>query len=751
MRGGAEHAESLPMDPCVDSHRLLTDVGDLEDGFEHRVKELTTDAIRVLAESSDLAACLPALVAALGWTGVPRQLLEAMPVANESFDLVDLTNTLNRLGFVARRAELDWSSGAGVKPALWLRRGEPAIVIVGRAENGLLIFDPITERQTVVEPPAAVVDSLVFVDLRSGLGGVQSEIRRKTSWFSSILRTFTQPILSAFTLGLFINILALAIPLYVMTVYDRIIATGDSEGIWLLLAGAALAIACDLALRSIRTKIQIFVAARLNYIVGSQIVEHMLALSLALLERAGVSAQLARMRDLERVRGVLAGPLTTAMLELPVLAVFVLAIAFVAGWLAMVPVASALVLFIAALLYNWIINIRSADSARAGVRRQMLVVEALDKMRSVRVTGAEQVFRKRFAELSAASVAAGFSQAKTVAVAQSFGQLVLMASMLCLLAYGVSGVLDEQLTPGALIAVMMLGWRVQTPLQAAFVASTRLFQVLASVKQIDGLMALQPERPWDVEGTALQGVRGGITLDMVTFKPASDLTPVLMNVALEIKPGELIAVTGPNGIGNSSLLELIAGLHQPQGGAVRIDGRDVRQFDPAELRQVLAYAPHSPELFDTTIRENLRLAAPTATDSDFREALDLAGIRDLVMSLPDGLDSRVYAGGTSKLQSSLLGQLSLARAYVRGAPILLLDEPVGSFDFEGEFAFVDALNRLRGKTTIILVTYRPSHIRLADRVLVMKDGAARYFGEPGPVIEKITEAFSGEVQKEITQ
>jgi len=750
MRAHVEHTDVLPPEAAsAIPDPLMQGIG-AGNSFEQRVEELMSPALQNRAKTSDLAGCLPALVTALGWAGVPRQLLEAMPVEGTPFDLVDLTNTLNRLGFSSRRANLSWNQAVIEAPALWLRKNAPAAVILDQADKGVLIYDPVTGQQTIVDRPIESVDAMVFIDTRSGQGGAQSEARRRSGWFSTIFAKFMHPLGAAFALGFFINILALAIPLYVMTVYDRIIATGDRDGIWLLALGIGLAVLSDLALRNIRMRIQVFVSARLNYLVGSQVLGHMLGLSLALLERAGVTAQIARMRDLERVRSVLAGPLTTAMLELPVLIIFVVTIALVAGWIAVVPVASAIVLALAALFYNWIINNRSSDSAQAGVRRQMLVVEALDKMRSIRVTGAEAVFRRRFKELSAASIARNFAQIKAAAMAQSFGQFALMLSMLCLLALGVSGVLNEQMTPGALIAVMMLGWRVQTPLQSAFVASTRLFQVFSSIRQIDGLMALQPERPADVEGTALEGVQGRITLDMVTFKPAADLTPVLMNVAMDIKPGELIAVTGPNGMGNSNLLELIAGLHTPQGGAIRIDGRDVRQFDPSELRQIIAYAPHSPELFDATIGENLRLAAPTATDQDLEEALDLAGIRDLVLSLPEGLDTQVYSGGTSKLQSSLLGQLSLARSYVRKAPILLLDEPVGSFDFEGEFAFVDALSQLRGKATIVLVTYRPSHIRLADRVLVMKDGASRYFGPPGPVIEKLTEAFSGEIQKEIT-
>lgn len=745
-------AQTLPEDDAVVSFQdevpHLLDSRPLSDRtFEEKVRDLFTAAISRRAAISDLAACLPGLVVALGWTGVPRQLVEALPADETAFDLVDLTNTLARLGFIGSRSTLDPADLADRGPVLWLRRGEPAVVVLDQSDQGLLVFDAALGEQRLATLPLGKIDALVFVDVRADF--INPGVKSTRSWFGTMLARFRSMWSAIFIAGIAVNILALSIPLFVMYVYDGIITTGDRNGIWLLLIGVVSAILIEMSLRGVRSRMQIFIASRLNYLVGSKVLDHMLGLSLSVLERAGSISQIARIRDLERIRGVIAGSLATALLEFPVLLVFVAAIALVGGWLAVVPVASAIVLACAALVYNRAIDRRSSDSARVGVLRQSLILEVLDKMRAVRVTGAAPVYRRRFAELSAQSAEANFAHARTSAVAQSFAQCVLMLSMLGMLGLGVDGVLEGSLTAGGLIAVMMLGWRIQGPLQSAFMASTRLFQLRSSARQIDTLMAQPSERPWDVEGTAITGVAGRINLEMVTFKAAADQIPVLMNVSVDIQPGELVAVTGPNGIGNSSLLALIAGLHHPQGGAVRIDGRDVRQFDPPELRQVLAYASHAPELFDGTIAENLRLAAPTADDRTLENALELAGVRDLVLALPDGLQTRIDGSGSNQFPSSVLGQLSLARAYARGAPILLLDEPVGSFDFEGEFAFVDALNQLRGKTTVVLVTYRPSHIRMADKVLVMKDGTSRYFGPPGPVIEKITEAFSKEMQKEL--
>jgi ATP-binding cassette subfamily C protein/ATP-binding cassette subfamily C protein LapB len=274
------------------------------------------------------------------------------------------------------------------------------------------------------------------------------------------------------------------------------------------------------------------------------------------------------------------------------------------------------------------------------------------------------------------------------------------------------------------------------------VSSTRIGQIRGSVRQIDALMAMPGERSEDVISAPLENVQGAISFDQVTFRYGQDARPALANLSFEVAPGEVVAIVGANGAGKSSILTLIGGLYRPQGGAVRLDGRDLRQFDPVELRRVVADAPQVPSLFAGTIADNLRLAAPLATDADLEAALELAGGLDEVRKLPDGLATKIDGRSASSLPASLLGRLSLARAYVRRAPVLLLDEPVGGFDFEGEFAFVAALDELRGRSTIFVVTHRPSHMRLADKILILKDGAARYFGPPDKVIDLITQAYS---------
>ncbi|MDF1794594.1 MAG: ABC transporter transmembrane domain-containing protein [Thalassobaculaceae bacterium] len=326
--------------PSVAQH-LLDGVELPTDTLEDRIAELLSGPLRWRAEMSDLASCLPALLAALGWNGIPRQLVDALPSDESSFDLTDMTNTLIRLGFVAQRRRVNYRDIASAGPAIWLRRGKPAVVVLDYSDLGALIYDPSEGKQRSIKLPRGKADVLLFIDVRADSMSGESAPGAATSWFRGIFDAFRGLVAGGLALSFVVNVLALAMPLFVMAVYDRIIATGDRSGIWWLMGGVGIAIVCDLVLRHLRMRMQIFVGARLNYLVGSRIVEHMMSLPLALLKRAGVTAQVARIRDLERIRSVIAGPLATSMLEFPVLLVFVVAIAVVGGWMAVVPAAAA--------------------------------------------------------------------------------------------------------------------------------------------------------------------------------------------------------------------------------------------------------------------------------------------------------------------------------------------------------------------------------------------------------------------------
>jgi ABC-type bacteriocin/lantibiotic exporter with double-glycine peptidase domain len=264
---------------------------------------------------------------------------------------------------------------------------------------------------------------------------------------------------------------------------------------------------------------------------------------------------------------------------------------------------------------------------------------------------------------------------------------------------------------------------VLAPLQLGIATLQRLTQIRQGIAQIDQLLRLKPELTDRAAPAVVQRVfRGQITLNRVSLRYRAEAEPALLGVDLAVKAGEMVGLAGHSGAGKSTALKVMAGLYQPQAGTVMLDGLDIRQMTPAELRLAVTYAPQNRHMFYGTIAQNLRLAAPTASTPDLHAALAEAGGLEEVLALKDGLDTQLGDQGASGLPAGLLQRIALARVFLRPAAVLLLDEPGQWLDTNGDAALMAALQRRKGKQTIILISHRPSHLALCDRVATFDGG-----------------------------
>ena len=301
-------------------------------------------------------------------------------------------------------------------------------------------------------------------------------------------------------------------------------------------------------------------------------------------------------------------------------------------------------------------------------------------------------------------------------------------------------VIEGEMTIGALIAVMALVWRVLSPIQAIFLNMNRLEQVKQSFKQVNALMRMKLEREPGKLPSIYRKFEGAVSFSRVGFRYTPRSEPALMGLTLEIKPGEIVAITGNSGAGKTTMLKLLTGLYLPQAGSVHIDGLDLRQLNMGELRHAIGYVPQKATFFHGTVKQNLRLAHPGASDDDLARACEEAGLFDYADALPDGLDTRLNNQFQKQMPDGLKQRLILARAYVKNAPIYLLDEPGNNLDQQGDQRLIRQLTQMRHRATIIMVTHRPSHMRLADRVIFLQDGSVVHDGKPDQVLPLILDA-----------
>ncbi|MDP2696481.1 peptidase domain-containing ABC transporter [Thalassospira sp.] len=691
--------------------------------------------LEVTEEQSDFDACLWPLLQALGWRGLPRQVAEALPHLDDALDLTDFRNVFANLNFRSREIETAFDRiDDRMMPCLFVPDHGNALVVLRFDGNGVRVFDGGTGRERVIRAQSFAGKLYQFTRADAQERHFETDPR---GWFGGIVDRFSRLGGQLLTMTLVLNILALATPIFVMGIYDRVIGTRSIPMLVQFGIGMAIVLILDWVLRTLRSQIVAHFGARLDTLVSNAIFERLLSLPPAYTERAPVGVQISRIRDFESVRDFFTGPMALVMLELPFVPIFLIVMAVLGGWVAAVPLALIAVFAVLGMVFFPVIARRVSELGQAGAKRQEFLVETVGKMQALKYTGLEDRWMGRFRDLSADAAHAGYRAAMMNNVVSTLAQMLMISAGALVLVVGSMGVMSGTMTIGALVASMMLAWRVLGPINSGFVGLPRLAQLRSSVRQINRLMSLKPERDLVPRSVGYRRFEGHITFSRVSFRYSPDADPALMGVSFDIPPGEVVALVGANGAGKSSLIKLIAGMYQPQAGAVLIDGADIRQMDPQVLRQSISYVPQDVEFFRGSIAQNLRLANPVATPDELRMACMSAGVLAEVEALPDGFGTRLGDQHSGHFSASFLQRLALARAFVREAPIILFDEPTNGLDQKADRAFQQTINRLRGGSTIFLITHRPSHLDLADRILVLEAGQLRADAPPARIRQQV--------------
>ncbi len=682
--------------------------------------ELRQGHLEAFQAASPFAACLMPLLTALGWRGDPRVLVEALPHFTSHLDLDGLRNVLAELSYATkpydrRPADID----ERLLPCLVVDgNGQPSVVL-SREGAKLRVFDGAAN----AERDAIDVTVTGKVYLVEAIEAARDETTAQSSFVGRLVQRF-RPIAGQLAIiTLFNDVLALAFPLFSMTVFDKVIGNQSPDLLRNLVLGVGVVFFFDFLMRGVRGRLLAYVGARVERLVAVAVLRHLLRLPVGFLESAPVGTQLARLKEFETVREFFTGPLAGVALDLPFLFVFLIVIAWLGGPLVAVPFVLGGILLLLGYVGSHLQQAGTQRASRARAQRHALAVEIVSNLRAIKQIGGTQTWLERFRAASAASVGEGRKAQEIGAVLQTIAQGLTMLAGALVLVWGAARIIDAEMTVGALVGVMALTWRVLAPLQLGIATLSRLTQIRQGLAQIDQLLRLRPELTDRAAPAVVQRVfRGQITLNRVSLRYKAEAEPALLGVDLAVKEGEMVGLAGHSGAGKSTALKVMAGLYQPQAGTVMLDGLDIRQMTPAELRLAATYAPQNRHLFYGTIAQNLRLAAATASTPDLHSALADAGVLDDVMALKHGLETQLGDQAARGFPAGLLQRLALARVYLRPSSVLLLDEPGQWLDERGDAALIETLRRRKGKQTIVLVTHRPSHLAICDRVATFDGG-----------------------------
>lgn len=560
-------------------------------------------------------------------------------------------------------------------------------------------------------------------------------------WFWGVIRRhrglYRDVLLAAFLINLF----AVAMPLFVMNVYDRVVPNHATDTLWMLAAGIVLVMCADAALRMMRGWFIDMAASRTDITLSATIMERVLGMKMT--ERpASIGSFASGLQAFESVRSFIGSATVVGFIDLPFVLLFTLVMGLI-SWPLVIPVlvGIALVLLYTAGVQHKMHQL-SEQSMQASAQRNAVLVESLVGLETLKTLGAEgrmqSLWEKTTLLLSRTSVKMRMLSGSVTAGTLWIQQAVAVAIIIL----GVYLIIDAQLSQGALIAAYMLSSRVMAPVGQAAALLMQYHQAATALETLETVMQKPVERPPGTSWISRPRLQGGIEFNEVSFRYPHDERDVLRNVSFKINPGEHVAILGRNGSGKTTLEKLVAGLYSPTQGAVLIDGIDARQLDPAELRRNMGYVSQDVNLFFGSLRDNIVMGAPQVDDARVLEAVRLSGLAEFVQTHPAGLAMPVGERG-ELLSGGQRQGVTIARAMLNDPSILLFDEPTGAMDHASEELFKRNIREYAPGKTLLVITHRTSLLELVDRIIVIDAGKIVADGSKDQVVEALRQGRIG--------
>lgn len=569
------------------------------------------------------------------------------------------------------------------------------------------------------------------------------KIKKQTNrhWFWSVIdenrALYRDVILSA----ILINLFAVAMPLFVMNVYDRVVPNHATDTLWVLSIGVMLVLTADLVLRLMRSWFVDLAASRADVKLSASIMEKVLGMKMAdRPESTGSFA--ANVQSFEAIRSFIGSLSLVALVDLPFVILFTLIIAIIHPALVLPIVVGALLVLIYAMTAQGKMHQLSEDSMRAGSMRNATLVESLGNLETMKSFGAESKIQTIW-ENTTLYITRTAAKMRLVSASITHGaQWAQHSVAVSIIIIGVYLIVEGNLSQGGLIAAYLLSSRAMAPISQTAGLIAQYHHAATAMHSLNDIMDKPSERPHDKHWISRPHLNGDIEFKNVSFKYPNDPRHALNNISFKIKQGEHVAILGRNGSGKTTLEKMILGLYEPETGAVQIDGVDLRQLDPSELRHNIGYVPQDVSLFFGTLRENITLSAPQVDDEQIIKAAELAGLTAFINSHPEGFDLPVGERG-QLLSGGQRQTVALARALINEPSILLLDEPTGSLDHSSEELIMKNLTRYAKGKTLIVITHRSSLLALADRIIVIDGGKIVADGPKAEVMEALRQGRVG--------
>lgn len=534
---------------------------------------------------------------------------------------------------------------------------------------------------------------------------------------------------------LIVNALALASPLFVMNVYDRVVPNNAIDTLWVLASGVCLAYLFDFILRNLRGYFVDTAGKGADVIIASKLMQQLISMRLD--RKPESTGSLANnLRDFESLREFFSSTTLLALLDLPFIALFIGIVAYVGGPLALVPAIAVPVVILVGLLIQIPFKRVVEDGFKEATQKNALLIEIIGGLEAIKTSQADGQIQKRWEEVIGMHAR---SSAKTRGLANfsiTFSMWSAQMVSVGVIVWGVYRIALGELTMGGLIACNILASRAMAPLGSVAAMLTRLQHSRMSLKSLDQLMRVPNERPPGHEPLRYEYLPNTVHFNEVSFQYPQNEISALNSINLVIKEGEKVGVIGRVGSGKSTLGRVILGLYKPQQGTVKVGGIDIGQLDVADLRSKVGYVAQDSHLFYGSIRYNISMGMPYADDNSILRAATIAGVADFINTQPAGFSTQVGEGGQN-LSGGQRQLVAIARTLLKSPDILILDEPTSSLDNATENLLRSRLADEIEDKTLVLITHRHSMLALVNRLIVLDNGRIVADGPKETVLQSL--------------